>query len=273
MNVLRWIGKIVAVLSALTLGSLYVASRASPGLLEHLQVFGGEGGGRPVYGSPPGSEPSGANELSETKPGQSVLASSSKSAGGVITARDVETFQASNAAQAAQPAPSPSVFAAPAQAMMTSSKSGAIFTPQAPLVSKPAIVNSSFRGTWKSGESQHHDVAPYARLIRLRTPLVLSDGTVIQLSGEIALPSPSPGTSRAMMPRPTIIDASPQGIRPAVAPPAIDVQQFRLPPRYQPVPQYHPVSQGPDRQAPAQPNAAPARRPEIMPGSKSAPVF
>ena len=45
---LRSVGKITAIFSALLLAGGHVASRAVPGLLRSIQVYGGEGGGRTV---------------------------------------------------------------------------------------------------------------------------------------------------------------------------------------------------------------------------------
>ena len=250
MEILRWIGKIAAVLSALILGIAYVASRTSPGLLENLQVFGGEGGGQSVSGDPAGT----GGPQSDNGAGGFVLAFSSKSDGGVVTVQDVDAYRAADGGSLSTSASLPSGVDLPPQTLMGSSKSGTIFAPASP--------------------------PPFP------TQTILSNGTVIRSpNGAYQTPSALSGAS-PMMPRPTIIDGNSGETRLLGDPPAIDFRQLGLsqhsdagvaprnvPPPPNP-PQFQQVPQRLENQAPAEQKAAqPPRGPQVMSGSKSAPVF
>jgi hypothetical protein len=112
MNALRRIGKIAAVLSALLLGGAFVAVR-STGLLDNLQVFGGEGGGGQIA----------ANQKPEMTAGTPAVMPSSKFGGGVL-AQDVDAVHQWVDSQAQKSAAQPVI--------MSSSKSAPVFAAPGP---------------------------------------------------------------------------------------------------------------------------------------------
>ena len=264
MNTLRRIGKIAAVLSALLMGSAYVASRSFPGLLDSLQVFAGEGGGGAVpVPAAQGDSPATADANSR------VLSQSSKS-GAVLWNGDVSALRSAGTGKPAQPKAVKSAGAELSELVLPSSKSGLVFTPSQTRSRPPNVA-------------------------------VLSDGTVIQLPGGTTGTAPAPGTSSPMLPRSRVIDGSPRDANAASGWPTLSVDRINparpsanarpqrrsvpvpanpasYPPQY--APQYQAIPQDAPNQAPnqyqppAQQKAVPRpRNADVMPGSKSAPVF
>jgi hypothetical protein len=228
MKSLRWFGKLAAVLSALILVGGYVASRAMPGLLHDVQVFGGEGGGQAVPAQPAASMPP-AGTAARVDP---ALLGSSKEPMGVFHSRDFRGSQVRPQPPASAQVPPPS------PAILPSSKGGLLFSPTVPsgtLATPPAQTATTPAGQQTVGQAQ---------------------------------PSQSQSPQRVVVPDGTFV----------IVPPAAPAQQSvqgRLQP---PNPNRDPTGQSGNTapngaKPPSQSPAPPAKRQQILGGSKSAPVF